>query len=251
MSALTTTGLTRHFGGFTAVNAVDFVLEPGARHALIGPNGAGKTTLVNLLSGALAPSAGRVALLGEDITALPQHARVKRGLARTFQVNQLFADFPPEEAVIFAIAERRGLGGVWWRPVRAARALREEAARLLDSLAFPESDRGRPTAELPYGRQRLLEIALALALEPRVLLLDEPAAGVPPAESREVMEALGALPRAVAVLLIEHDMDLVFRFAERITVLAQGAVLAEGAPDAIAKDPRVREAYLGEPAHHA
>jgi len=248
MSALATAGLTRRFGGFVAVNGVSFSLAPGARHALIGPNGAGKTTLVNLLSGALAPSAGRIALLGADVTPLPQHARVRRGLARTFQVNQLFPAFPPEEAVTFAIAERRGLGGVWWRPVRAARDLREEAARLLDRLHFPEADRTRPTAELPYGRQRLLEIALALALEPRVLLLDEPAAGVPPAESREVMAALAALPRAVAVLLIEHDMDLVFRFAERITVLAQGAVLAEGVPEAIARDPRVREAYLGEPA---
>ncbi len=248
MNVLATTGLTRWFGGFRAVDGVDFALAPGARHALIGPNGAGKTTFVNLLSGALPASAGRIALLGADITALPQHARVKRGLARTFQVNQLFAEFPPEEAVTFAIAERRGLGGTWWRPFRAMRALREEAARLLDALRFPEPDRLRATSELPYGRQRLLEIALALALEPRVLLLDEPAAGVPPAESREVMAALAALPREVAVLLIEHDMDLVFRFAERITVLAQGEILAEGAPDAIAKDPRVREAYLGEPA---
>ncbi|WP_137180356.1 ABC transporter ATP-binding protein [Roseomonas sp. AR75] len=249
MSVLATTGLTRHFGGFTAVDGVDFALEPGARHALIGPNGAGKTTFVNLLSGALAPSAGRIALLGEDITALPQHARVARGLARTFQVNQLVPEFTPEEAVTFAVAERLGLGTTWWRTLRGMAQPREEAARLLDRLAFPEAERRRATSELPYGRQRLLEIALALALQPRVLLLDEPAAGVPPAESREVMAAIAALPREVAVLLIEHDMDLVFRFAERITVLALGAVLAEGPPDAIARDPRVREAYLGEDAH--
>jgi branched-chain amino acid transport system ATP-binding protein len=249
MSALVTRGLTRRFGGFTAVDGVDFALAPGARHALIGPNGAGKTTFVNLLSGALAPSAGAVALHGEDVTALPQHLRARRGLARTFQVNQLFPDFTAEEAVTFAVAERLGLGATWWRPIRAMAAPRAEARRLLDTLHFPEADRTRPTALLPYGRQRLLEIALALASQPRVLLLDEPAAGVPPAESREVMAAIAALPRDVAVLLIEHDMDLVFRFAERITVLALGAVLADGTPDAIARDPRVREAYLGEPAH--
>jgi ABC-type branched-subunit amino acid transport system ATPase component len=249
MTVLAATGLTRRFGGFTAVDAVDFALQPGARHALIGPNGAGKTTFVNLLSGALAPSAGRIALLGEDVTALPQHARAARGLVRTFQVNQLFPEFTPEEAVTFAVAERLGLGATWWRPIRGMAEPREEAGRLLDALHVPEADRRRPTAELPYGRQRLLEIALALALRPKVLLLDEPAAGVPPAESREVMNAIGALPRDVAVLLIEHDMDLVFHFAEHITVLALGAVLAEGPPDVVARDPRVREAYLGEPAH--
>ncbi len=241
MTALGTCHLTRRFGGFTAVDAVSFTLMPGARHALIGPNGAGKTTFVNLLSGALPPSEGRVMLFGQDITHLPQHARVRAGLARTFQVNQLFPQFTPLEAVTLAIGEREGQGATWWRASRAG----AEATRLLDDLHFPEADRSRVTAELPYGRQRLLEIALALALKPRVLLLDEPAAGVPPAESREVMQAIAALPRDVAVLLIEHDMDLVFRFAERITVLAFGAVLAEGAPEAIAKDPRVREAYLG------
>jgi len=249
MSALVTRGLTRAFGAFVAVDQVDFALEPGARHALIGPNGAGKTTFVNLLSGALAASAGTVALFGEDITTLPQHARVKRGLARTFQLNQLFPDFTPEEALTFAAAEHLGLGPTWFRPVSRMAMPKDEAARLLDRLHFPEADRRRPTRELPYGRQRLLEIALALAMHPRVLLLDEPAAGVPPAESREVLEAIAALPDDVAVLLIEHDMDLVFRFAQRITVLAFGAVLAEGAPEEIARDPRVREAYLGEPAH--
>jgi branched-chain amino acid transport system ATP-binding protein len=247
MSALETRGLTRRFGGFVAVDQVDFSLAPGARHALIGPNGAGKTTLVNLLSGALPASAGSIALFGADITALPQHARARAGLARTFQVNQLFPRFTPLEAVTLAIAERDGQGATWWRPQRRS----DEASGLLDSLAFPEADRSRATAELPYGRQRLLEIALALALKPRVLLLDEPAAGIPPAESREVMQAIAALPRDVAVLLIEHDMDLVFRFAERITVLALGAILAEGTPETIARDARVREAYLGtaEAAH--
>ncbi|MGG5810634.1 ABC transporter ATP-binding protein [Falsiroseomonas sp. CW058] len=248
MSALQTRGLTRRFGGFTAVDRVDFTLAPGARHALIGPNGAGKTTFVNLLAGALAPSSGRVSLLGEDVTGLPQHLRARRGLARTYQVNQLFPDLTPLDSVTLAIAEREGAGATWWRPLRGMARLRDEAARLLAGLHFPEADSARPASDLPYGRQRLLEIALALACRPRVLLLDEPAAGVPPAESREVMDAVAALPSDVAVLLIEHDMDLVFRFAERITVLAFGTVLAEGAPDAVARDPRVREAYLGEAA---
>ena len=243
---LETRGLTRHFGGFTAVDGVDLALAPGARHALIGPNGAGKTTLVNLLTGALRASAGQVRLAGEDVTALPQHLRVRRGLARTFQVNQLFPDLPPVEAVSLALCEREGLTARWWRPVRAHAAVEAEAVALLARLRFAPSEMAAPTRLLPYGRQRLLEIALALALKPRILLLDEPAAGVPPGESREVLDTVAALPRDVTVLLIEHDMDLVFRFAERITVLAQGAVLVEGAPEAVARDPRVRQVYLGE-----
>lgn len=243
--ALQTSGLTRRFGAFTAVDQVSLSVAEGARHALIGPNGAGKTTFVNLLSGAIPASGGSVALLGEDVTAAPQHARVRRGLARTFQVNQLFADLSPREAVVLAVSERAGAGGTWWRPVSRMPALRREADALLDLVRFPNVGRDGRTGSLAYGRQRLLEIALALAMRPRVLLLDEPAAGVPPAESREVLEAVSALPRDVAVLLIEHDMDLVFRFAERITVLAQGAVLADGEPNAIARDPRVKEAYLG------
>jgi len=241
--ALQTRGLTRRFGAFVAVDGVDLAIAQGARHALIGPNGAGKTTFVNLLSGALPATAGGVSLFGEDISGLPQHRRVRAGLARTFQVNQLFADLTPMEAVTMAVAERAGQGAVWWRPGAPAQAA--EAAALLDGMRFPQGERGQRTGALPYGRQRLLEIALALAMRPRVLLLDEPAAGVPPAESREVLDAVAALPGDVAVLLIEHDMDLVFRFAGRITVLAQGAVLADGPPDAIARDPAVRTAYLG------
>ena len=243
MNALQTHGLTRRFGAFVAVDGVDLGIAQGARHALIGPNGAGKTTFVNLLSGALPASGGQVTLFGQDITATAQHTRVRAGLARTFQVNQLFADLTPIEAVTMAVAERAGEGAVWWR--RGTPAVTEEAVALLDEMRFPQAQRGQRTGALPYGRQRLLEIALALAMRPRVLLLDEPAAGVPPAESREVLDAVAALPDDVAVLLIEHDMDLVFRFADRITVLAQGAVLADGPPDAIALDPAVRAAYLG------
>ena len=243
--ALETQGLTRRFGRFVAVDRVSLAVAAGARHALIGPNGAGKTTFVNLLSGALAPSEGRVVLLGEDVTGAPQHARTRRGLARTFQVNQLFPELTPREAVTLAVSERHRAGRTWWRPTSSLAALRRDADAVLDLVRFPAAARDDRTASMPYGRQRLLEIALALALEPRVLLLDEPAAGVPPADSREVLAAVSDLPPDVSVLLIEHDMDLVFRFASRITVLAAGAVLADGAPDAIARDPAVREAYLG------
>jgi len=250
-AALATEGLSRTFGGFRAVDGVSLSLPTGARHAVIGPNGAGKTTLVNLLTGALRPIAGRVLLHGEDVTALPQHARVKRGLARTFQVNQLFPDLSPLEAVTLAVCEREGLTARWWRPVPRHAAVAAEAEALLaDALRFPAAAMRAPTRDLAYGRQRLLEIGLALALRPRVLLLDEPVAGVPPGEGREVLDAVAALPRDVTVLLIEHDMDLVFRFAERITVLAAGAVLAEGTPAEVARDGRVREAYLGDAAAH-
>jgi branched-chain amino acid transport system ATP-binding protein len=247
--ALETRGLTRRFGGFTAVDDVSFSLPAGARQALIGPNGAGKTTLVNLLSGAIPASAGQVLLGGEDVSGLPVHARVQRGLVRTFQISQLFAELSPLDSVTMAVLQRAGSGAVWWRPLRRHRAERDEAAALLARLRFTEAEAAAPTDRLPYGKRRLLEIALALALKPRVLLLDEPAAGVPPGESREVLDSVAALPRDVAVLLIEHDMDLVFRFAERITVLAQGAVLAEGTPAEIQRHPAVREAYLGEAAH--
>jgi branched-chain amino acid transport system ATP-binding protein len=248
-TALETRRLARRFGGFTAVDNVAFRLEAGARQALIGPNGAGKTTFVNLLSGALPASAGKVLLGGEDVSALPMHRRVQRGLVRTFQINQLFAELSPLQGVMLAVLQRTGRGAVWWRPLGRHRAEREEAAALLAGLRFGAAEAAAPTDRLPYGKRRLLEIALALALKPRVLLLDEPAAGVPPGESREVLETIAALPREVAILLIEHDMDLVFRFAERITVLAQGAVLAEGTPAEIQRHPAVREAYLGEAAH--
>jgi branched-chain amino acid transport system ATP-binding protein len=248
MNALETQGLTRRFGAVAAVDDISLALPQGARHALIGPNGSGKTTLVNLLAGDLAPSAGKVLLDGEDITALSVHARVKRGLARTFQVNELFPDLTPAESVTLAIAEREGLAARWWRPVARHRRLTDEAESLLDRLRFAAAEMRAPTRDLAYGRRRLLEIALALALRPCVLLLDEPTAGVPPSEGRDVLDTVAALPRDVAVLLIEHDMDLVFRFAERIIVLAQGALLAGGPPDLVRQDARVREVYLGRAA---
>ena len=243
--ALSTRALVRRFGALLATDSVDLDVAAGARHALIGPNGAGKTTLINLLSGLLRPSSGSVLLDGQDITSLAQHLRVRRGLVRTFQINRLFADLGPLESVALAVAQRSGIGARWWRPLGAHRACIDEAAELLRRLHLLELAH-RPARELAYGKQRLLEIALALAMRPRVLLLDEPAAGVPTAESRELFDILAQLPRSITIVLIEHDMDLVFRFAERISVLVGGALLADGEPRDIAADRQVRRVYLGE-----
>jgi len=243
-AVLRTEGLTRRFGALAAVSDVSLALPRGARHALIGPNGAGKTTLINLLTGVLAPTSGDVFLGEERITALRQHPRVKRGLARTFQINTLFAGLTVLESVVLAILEREGRAAHWRRPVAEYRDDVGEAMELLERLRLA-SDASTRTASLPYGRQRLVEIALALATRPRILLLDEPAAGIPTAESTEVLGAIAALPPSVSVLFIEHDMGLVFRFAERITVLAGGRILAEGTPAQIAADERVRDVYLG------
>jgi branched-chain amino acid transport system ATP-binding protein len=246
--ALATRGLTRQFGAFTANSDITLEFAPGARHALIGPNGAGKTTLINLLTGVLAPTSGDVFLGGERITTLPQHLRVKRGMARTFQINTLFSSLTVLESVVLAVCERLGRTGIWRQTVARQRAEIDEALALLQTLRL-ESDANTPTRSLPYGRQRLLEIALALACKPKVLLLDEPAAGIPAGESAELFAVIAALPRDVTILFIEHDMQIVFRFAERITVLTGGEVLTEGSPAEIAADPRVKEMYLGEAQH--
>jgi len=243
--ALETRQLSKSFGALVVANAIDFRLERGARHALIGPNGAGKTSFVNLVTGALAPSAGHILLDGADVTALPQAARVKRGLVRTFQITQLFRGLSVIENVTLAVCECRGVGGELWRPAGHHRAAIEEAYCLLEQMGLAE-EALRPVATLAYGRQRLTEIAVALGLAPKVLLLDEPAAGVPSGESGRIIEAIESLSADIALLIIEHDMDLVFRLARRITVLVQGRVLVEGAPDEIAADPRVRQVYLGE-----
>jgi ABC-type branched-subunit amino acid transport system ATPase component len=247
MSALETEGLAKRFGGIVATNDVTFQLERGARHALIGPNGAGKTTFINLLTGVLPPSAGRVLLGGEDVTRLKPEARVRRGLVRTFQINQLFADLTPLETLALAVGERLGEGTTWYRPVRG-----DVLAREVDAVAtrFGLADvLEMRTDTLPYGKQRLLEIAVAFAWAPRVLLLDEPAAGVPAAGRQDILDAIAALPADVSVMLVEHDMDLVFSFAKRISVLVDGALLTEGTPEEIAADPRVRAVYLGEAGH--
>jgi ABC-type branched-subunit amino acid transport system ATPase component len=241
---LETQGLCKSFGALEVARRIDFRLEAGARHALIGPNGAGKTTFVNLLTGVLQPSGGRVLLEGEDVTRLAQAKRVKRGIARTFQINQLFRGLTVLENVCIAVAERLGAGGGMWRPAGRRTEVVEEATRLIGMLRL-DGDAGRRVGELPYGRQRLVEIAIALGLNPRVLLLDEPAAGIPSAESHILLEAIAGLPKGIAVLIIEHDMDLVFRFARRITVLVSGAIFAEGTPAEIAANREVRAVYLG------
>ena len=247
-AALRTESLSKSFGAFKANSDVSLAFEAGARHALIGPNGAGKTTFINLLTGVLAPTAGEVYLGDERITGLPQHARVKRGMTRTFQINTLFPGLTALESVVLACCERNGRGGVWWRTVAAERGAIEEAHEILGRLRL-DADANTPTRALPYGKQRLLEIALALATRPTVLLLDEPAAGIPSAESAELFAVIAHLPRGVTIVFIEHDMNLVFRFAERITVLVGGAVLVEGTPDEIAGNSKVREVYLGEAQH--
>ena len=244
---LQTQGLVKQFGGIIATNDVSLSVEKGARHALIGPNGAGKTTVINLLTGMLRPSGGRILLAGQDITDLPAHRRVGLGLARTFQINQLFADLTPLETIGLAVSERMGRGGDWWRRMGTRDDVNAEIAEVLSRFHLLDV-MNAPTATLPYGKQRLLEIALAIAAKPRVLLLDEPAAGVPESERHDILAVVGSLPRDVTVLLIEHDMDLVFSFADRISVLVSGALLTEGPPEQVARDPQVKAVYLGEEA---
>jgi branched-chain amino acid transport system ATP-binding protein len=220
-------------------------VDKGARHALIGPNGAGKTTLINLLTGVLRPTAGAIILEGDDITALAPYRRVRRGMSRTFQINQLFLDLSPLETIGLAVSERLGLGSDWWRLVGSKSEVTEEIAETVERFRLGDVMHQR-TATLPYGKQRLLEIALAFACRPKLLLLDEPAAGVPEAERHELLATISALPADVTVLLIEHDMDLVFSFADRISVLVNGGLFVEGKPEEVARDERVKKVYLGE-----
>ena len=241
---LKTESISKKFGSLEVSRAVSLELPRGARHALIGPNGAGKTTLINLITGHLKPDSGRILLEGEDITNVAPAARVRRGLTRTFQINTLFPDLTPIEAVTLAVCEREGEAGQFWRSLASHRDAIDEAYGVLSQLRLADVAT-RTTRTLPYGQQRLLEIALALATKPKVLLLDEPAAGVPRDESAMLFSVIAALPDDISVLFIEHDMNLVFQFASRITVLVAGGVLLEAEPDVIRTDPRVREVYLG------
>jgi branched-chain amino acid transport system ATP-binding protein len=242
-------GLVKRFGGITATNDVTLDLRRGARHALIGPNGAGKTTLINLLTGVLQPTEGSIRLEGRDITTLAPHLRVRRGMVRTFQINQLFHSMTPLETLALVVSQHRGLGGRFWKPLGAGRDVAQRCQLLLEQFHLTDVMDQR-TEHLAYGKRRLLEIAIALACEPKVLLLDEPVAGVPAGEREELLHTVAALPADVSVLLIEHDMDLVFSFARRMTVLVNGAVLTEGDPDQIANDPRVKSVYLGHEVTH-
>src|SRR5215831_1257471 len=247
-AALQTEKLCKSFGALTVAENIDFRLEPGSRHALIGPNGAGKTTFVNLLTGVIPPSSGAILMKGRDITRVDQARRVKLGIARTFQINRLFRRLSVLENVYIAVAERVGAAPSMLRPAGARRDVVDEAMQVLETLKLT-ADAGRRISELPYGRQRLVELAIALGLKPEILLLDEPAAGVPSTESHIILDAIAALPSHIGVLIIDHDMDLVFRFAQRITVLVGGAIFAEGTPKEIAANPEVRAVYLGQAGH--
>ncbi|MGY3488996.1 ABC-type branched-subunit amino acid transport system ATPase component [Bradyrhizobium sp. USDA 4011] len=245
--ALETRGLEKSFGGLRVTRDLSLKVMQGARHALIGPNGAGKTTVINQLTGVLTPNRGQILLEGSDITGLSVHKRVLRGLSRTFQINQLYPDLTLLETIGLAVSERMGRGGDWWRRMGTRSDVNAEIAEILSRFHLLDV-MTELTSTLPYGKQRLLEIAVAIAAKPRVLLLDEPAAGVPESERHDILAAVAALPRDVTVLLIEHDMDLVFSFADRISVLVNGGLLTEGAPDEVARDPQVRAVYLGEAA---
>jgi branched-chain amino acid transport system ATP-binding protein len=240
---LSTKTLNKKFGSLVVAQDIALELPKGVRYALIGPNGAGKTTLMNLMTGMLRPDSGQIFLNDEEITGLRPDHRVKKGLARTFQINTLFPQLSALEAVTLAVLEREGHAHNWWRRLPAFGAAIDEAQGILDSLKVPPT---RETRELPYGQQRLLEIALALATRPKVLLLDEPAAGVPKDESAALFDAIANLSRELTILFIEHDMDVVFRFASKIIVMVGGRILVEGAPAEIARDERVREVYLGK-----
>jgi branched-chain amino acid transport system ATP-binding protein len=247
-TVLETRALVKRFGGITATSEVSLTVEKGARHALIGPNGAGKTTLINLLTGVLAPTSGSVWLDGEDITRLAAHRRVRRGLVRTFQINQLFGELTPLQSLALSVSVQLGLSGGAWRPLGSDARVASACEELLTRFRLADV-MNQKVALLAYGKRRLLEIATALACEPRVLLLDEPVAGVPEGERQEIFDTINALPADVSVLLIEHDMDLVFNFAKSVTVLVNGAVFAEGDVEAISNDPRVKAVYLGEAGH--
>jgi branched-chain amino acid transport system ATP-binding protein len=245
---LETRGLLKRFGGIVPTNDVSIQIEKGARRALIGPNGAGKTTLINLLTGVLEPTAGSIWLDGREITQLAPHQRVRRGIVRTFQINQLFGELTPLQSLALTVSAQLGISGGWWKPLGRDPRITPACEKLLAQFHLIDV-MDQKVAMLAYGKRRLLEIATALACEPRVLLLDEPVAGVPEGEREEIFDIVGALPADVSVLLIEHDMDLVFNFATSVTVLVNGAVFAEGSVEAVANDPRVKAVYLGEGEH--
>ncbi|MDL2401383.1 ABC transporter ATP-binding protein [Rhizobium mayense] len=236
--------LRKAFGGLTVTNDVSLSMAPGDRVALIGPNGAGKTTFVNLVTGNLRPDSGAVRLGGETVTKVDAIGRVRRGLVRSFQVTRLFQDMTPAEHVGLAVLQRSGRSGRMFGNFLAMRDVMVEAGELLGTLGLGDLMH-RKVREIAYGQQRLLEIAVAMALKPKVLLLDEPAAGVPQSDTARIEQALADLPADLAVLMIEHDMDLVFRFAKRVVVLAAGTVIFDGSPADVTKNARVREAYLG------
>ncbi len=243
-AALETRGLRMAFGGLVVFERLDFTLRAGERHAIIGPNGAGKSTFVNMVTGFLKPTGGTVLLGGRDVTATTPQQRVKAGLARTFQINTLFGTLTPLQSVGLAICEREGIDRLSLRSFRRRGAVAEEAAAMLQRFGLSDAA-GERVSQLPYGQQRLLEVAMALALRPSVLLLDEPAAGLSTSQGHELFSQLAVLTAGTTLLFIEHDMALVFGYADRVSVFAGGNLIAQGEPDAVRSDPKVREVYLG------
>ena len=236
--------LRKAFGGLTVTNDVSLSMAPGDRVALIGPNGAGKTSFVNLVTGNLRPDSGEVRIGGYNVNRIDAIGRVRRGLVRSFQVTRLFQDMTPAEHIGMAVLQRTGRSGRMFGNFLAMRDVMAETEELLGTLGLAGLAH-RKVSEIAYGQQRLLEIAVAMALKPKVLLLDEPAAGVPQSDTGRIEQALADLPPDLAVLMIEHDMDLVFRFAKRVVVLAAGTIIFDGSPKDVTQDARVREAYLG------
>jgi len=238
-------GLVKRFGGLTATDQVSLEVPAGELHAVIGPNGAGKTTLIAQLAGELMPDGGSIRFAGEDVTRLRTHSRVRRGLARSFQITSVFREFTTLDNVALAVQAQAGHSFRFWRPARAEAALREPARAILEQVGL-SARADVPAAILAHGEKRALEIALALAGRPRLLMLDEPMAGMGPEDSARMVRFLSTLRGKLTILLIEHDMDAVFALADRITVLVYGRAIASGAPQAIRSNAEVRQAYLGE-----
>lgn len=244
MTELSVKGLTKHFGGIAALNGVDLTVASGARHAIIGPNGAGKSTLFNLVAGELAPTEGEVYLGKRNVTALPVHERANLGLGHTFQRNNLFMELTVFDNVRLAVQHRLGINRHWFRPIASFARLQERTDEVLHRVGLVGL-REMPVSALAYGQRRALEVALALASEPQVLLLDEPTAGMSPAETTEMTGLIESLPETLTILIIEHDMDVIFNLAQRITVLHYGQIISEGTPQEIRADQEVQEIYLG------
>jgi branched-chain amino acid transport system ATP-binding protein len=245
---LVVTDLVKRFGGVVATDQVSLQVAQGEVHALIGPNGAGKTSLIAQLSGSLLPDAGQIRFDGHDITRASQHRRVRLGLARSFQITRLFRSFTALDNLALAVQARSGTSLSFWRPVSRERALFDEARALLGEVGLA-ARADAPASVLSHGEQRALEVGLALATRPRLLLLDEPMAGTGPEESARMVELIERVRTKATILLVEHDVDAVFRLADRVSVMVNGRVIASGEPEAVRNDPEVITAYLGDEVH--
>lgn len=246
--ALELTGISKNFGSIPVSRDISFSLTEGARYALIGPNGAGKTTLVNIICGLVRPTKGAVRLGGLDVTSYSVERRVTAGLVRTFQITSLFLNLTVAENVVLALCARHGIDSRLYDNLRSQSTLIDEAHEVLERLHILHLAK-LPIADLAYGQRRLVELAVAVSLRPKILLLDEPAAGLPAADRRVLLDLLLELPKTISILLVEHDMSLVFRFVDRIAVLVEGALLTEGTPAEIRENPDVKKVYLGSRGH--